>query len=331
MRGESSTVSALGEIEVLRAIAARMPLPPPGETWGGDDTAIFPCPGPHLLFTIDMLVEGLDFDLAYFSGEDVGWKAMAANVSDIASMGGRASRAVTSLSLPPGTEMDLVGGLCDGLVAAATEWDVGLSGGDLSGGDQITLSVALLGRLDGPGVRRSGAGEGDAICVTGALGGAAAGLAILRDDSLATLDAADRDRLATRQRRPTARLKEGDALRRAGVTAMIDISDGLAVDLSHLCDASVLGCSVDASVLPIDPALDDLDATESLELAVAGGEDFELLFTIEPDRIDDARRLLAPLGTPITPIGTMGGAGRTIGERALDEWRTLGWEHLRGS
>ncbi|MDQ5816308.1 MAG: thiamine-phosphate kinase [Actinomycetota bacterium] len=328
MSGES-TVSSLGEVEVLRAIAERMPPPPPGETWGGDDTAIFPCPGPHLLFTIDMLVEGLDFDLAYCSGEDVGWKAMAATVSDIASMGGRASRAVTSLSLPPGTELGLVSGLCDGLVTAAREWEVGLSGGDLSGGDQVTLSVALLGLLDGPGVHRSGAREGEAICVTGSLGGAAAGLRILRDDSLATLDASDRDRLAARQRRPRARLKEGDALRRAGVTAMIDVSDGLAVDLSHLCDASALGCSVDAAALPIDPALDDLDAAESLELAVIGGEDFELLFTIESDRIEDARRRLAPMGTPITPIGTMGGADRTLGDRALDEWRTLGWEHLR--
>ncbi|MGI8708287.1 MAG: thiamine-phosphate kinase [Actinomycetota bacterium] len=331
MSGESSSVSSLGETEVLRAIAERMPLPPPGETWGGDDTAIFPCPGPHLLFTIDMLVEGLDFDFSYCSGEDVGWKAMAANVSDIASMGGRASRAVTSLSLPPGTEMDLVGGLCDGLVAAATEWDVGLSGGDLSGGDQVTLSVALLGLLDGPGVHRSGARERDAICVTGSLGGAAAGLRTLIDDSLATLHAAERGRLATRQRRPLARVKEGDALRRAGATSMIDVSDGLAVDLSHLCDASVLGCSVDVTALPIDPALDGLDTTEALELAVTGGEDFELLFTIEADRIEDARRLLAPLGTPITPIGTMGGTDRTLGDRALDEWRTLGWEHLRES
>ena len=167
MNAEPLTVSALGESEVLRAIAERIPPPPPDETWGGDDTAIFPSPGPNLLFTIDMLVEGLDFDFAYSSGEDVGWKAMAANVSDIASMGGRASRAVSSLSLPLDTEMDLVNGLCDGLVAAATEWDVGLSGGDLSGGDQVTLTVALLGHVDGPGVRRSGARDGDAICVTG--------------------------------------------------------------------------------------------------------------------------------------------------------------------
>ena len=332
MSGDGLTVSALGESKVLQAIAERIPPPPPGETWGGDDTAIFPCPGQNLLFTIDMLVEGLDFDFAYSSGDDAGWKAMAANVSDIASMGGRASRAVTSLSLPSHIEMAVVNGMCDGLAAAAAEWGVGLSGGDLSGGEQVTISVALLGWVEGSAVRRSGAREGDAICVTGALGGAAAGLRILTGDPPA-LDVDGRARLIERQLRPRARMEQGEALRRAGATAMIDISDGLAVDLGHLCDASHLGCVVDASSIPIDPSLAGLGADQSLEMAVTGGEDFELLFTIDPGRMDDAHGLVSALegGIPITRIGTMGGSERSLGERDLEEWRVLGWEHLRGA
>jgi thiamine-monophosphate kinase len=332
MSGDRLTVSALGEHRVLRAIAERIPPPPPGETWGGDDTAIFPCPGQNLLFTIDMLVEGLDFDFSYGSGDDAGWKAMAANVSDIASMGGRASRAVTSLSLPSHTGMDVVNGVCDGLAAAAAEWGVGLSGGDLSGGEQVTISVALLGWVEGSAVRRSGAREGDAICVTGALGGASAGLRILRGDPPA-LDVVGRDQLVERQLRPRARMEQGEALRRAGATAMIDISDGLAVDLGHLCDASHLGCVVDASSIPIDPSLAGLETARSLELAVTGGEDFELLFTIDPERMEDAKALVSTLAddVPVTRIGTMGGSERSVGERDLEEWRGLGWEHLRGA
>ena len=331
MSGNDLTVSALGEQKVLQAIADRIPPPPPGETWGGDDTAIFPCPGQNLLFTIDMLVEGLDFDFSYCSGEDAGWKAMAANVSDIASMGGRASRAVTSLSLPSDTEMDVVNGVCDGLATAAEEWGVGLSGGDLSGGEQVTISVALLGWVEGSAVRRAGAQDGDAICVTGTLGGASAGLRILRGDPPA-LDVEGRDHLVGRQLRPRARMEQGEALRRAGATAMIDISDGLAVDLGHLCDASHLGCVVDAGSIPIDPSLAGLEGAQSLELAVTGGEDFELLFTIDPERLEEARGLVSALegSIPFTRIGTMGGSERSLGERDLEEWRVLGWEHLRG-
>lgn len=331
MSDDRLTVSALGEAKVLQAITERIPSPPPGETWGGDDTAIFPCPGPDLLFTIDMLVEGLDFDFSYCSGEDAGWKAMAANVSDIASMGGRASRAVTSLSLPSHTEMDIVNGVCDGLASAAAEWGVGLSGGDLSGGEQVTLSVALLGWVEGSAVRRSGARSGDAICVTGALGGAAAGLRILRGDPPPSLHGSARDPLIERQLRPRARMAQGDALRRAGATSMIDVSDGLAVDLGHLCDASRVGCVVDADSIPIDPSLAGLGIEESLELAVTGGEDFELLFTIDPGRIEDAHGLISEVDrdVPITRIGTMEGSERSIGGRDLDEWRSLGWEHLR--
>ena len=239
---------------------------------------------------------------------------MAANVSDIASMGGRASRAVTSLSLPSHTEMDTVNGLCDGLAAAAAEWGVGLSGGDLSGGEQVTISVALLGWVEGSAVRRSGAREGDAICVTGTLGGASAGLRILQGDPPA-LDVEGRDHLVERQLRPRARMEQGEALRVSGATAMIDISDGLAVDLGHLCDASRLGCVVDARSIPIDPSLAGLEA--SLSLA---------------ERLEDAHGLVTALqgNVSITRIGTMGGSERSLGERDLEEWRVLGWEHLRG-
>lgn len=322
------TVAALGEFGLIDRFAARFGPPPEGETWSGDDAAVLISPGATLLYTTDLLVEAVDFDMGYASGADIGWKAIAVNISDIAAMGGRPRHAVVGLGLRADCSVDAADGVIDGLLAAASRWDVDLVGGDVSGAGELILSVALIGVAENSPVHRSGASAGDVICVTGSLGGAAGGLALLRDGS--PLETPAKQRLRARQLRPTPRLEEGRRLARLGATAMIDVSDGLAGDLLHLLDASRLGCEIAPSAIPIDPDLDSLEGPDPLEAALAGGEDFELLFTIAEDRFESARASLSELGTPVTRIGiTVEGSRRLFGGRHLDAVGEVGWDHLR--
>lgn len=325
---ERETVAALGEFGLIDRFAARLGPPPDGETWSGDDAAVLISPGTTLLYTTDLLVEKVDFDMGYATGADIGWKALAVNVSDIAAMGGRPRHAVAGLGLRADSPVDAADGVIDGLLSAASRWDVDLVGGDVSSAGGFILSVALIGVAENAPVRRSGAGPGDIICVTGSLGGAAGGLALLRDGS--PLETPAKQRLRARQLRPMARLEEGRRLARLGATAMIDVSDGLAGDLLHLLEASQLGCEVAPSAIPIDPDLDSLEGLDPLEAALAGGEDFELLFTLAEDRYESARASLAELGTPVTRIGiTVEGGSRLLGGRPLDAAGEVGWDHLR--
>ena len=321
-------MSDVGELELIRRIRERLSDPPPGETWSGDDTAVLPPFDSQLLLTTDLMMEGIDFDVSYSTGADVGWKAMAANASDVASMGGRPAYAVGAVALRLDTTLKFFDELIEGFVEAARTWRFSVVGGDMSAASEISVTVAMVGTpAAGSAVHRSGARLGDAICVTGALGGAAAGLVALRR-GLPQGDGAV-GRLIERQLRPRARVEEGIRLAQIGPTAMIDVSDGLAVDLGHLLEASDGACDVDVHAIPVDPDISAMNGVDPLEAAVIGGEDFELLFTIEPERVEDASAVLADVGTPVTQIGTVASNGRYIGPRSLAEWRELGWEHLR--
>jgi thiamine-monophosphate kinase len=295
--------------------------------WAGDDTAVLMPGAAALLLTTDLLVEGIDFDTTYCSGGDVGWKALAASASDIAAMCGQPSHAVVALGLPPATTIVWIDEFLDGLMDAAGTWDLAVVGGDISAAGQIAVTVSMIGRpfRDTP-VLRSGARPGDAICVTGALGGAAAGLTALRSGAPRTGPVR---RLVQRQLRPTARVAEAAVLAEFDITAMIDVSDGLAVDLGHLVDESSVGCLVDETLVPVDPDISSVEDSDGLRLAVTGGEDFELLFTMRADQAEAAADALGAMGTRLTNIGTVTRAERRIGRRALDDWRNEGWEHLR--
>lgn len=324
---EPLVVGDLGERALIERVVGSFGPPPGDEVWSGDDTAVF---GDGLLFTTDLMVEDVDFRLAYASGFDVGWKLVAANASDIAAMGGRPWRAVASVALRPDTTVEFVDSFAEGMASACRQFGIGLVGGDFSSGQEISASLALIGRAHERGpVLRSGAGLGDALCITGALGGAAGGLLVLQGDDL---PGAEQAPLVERQLRPRARVAEGRALG-ALVTAMIDISDGLGVDLGHLTDSSSVGCDVDLASVPIDAALEWLpsaDAAQAQRLAMTGGEDFELLFTIDEGNLEEARASLTELGTPVTRIGVITDGAVLIGGRDLDDWRAQGWEHLRG-
>jgi len=330
----------LGELGLIERLTTRFGPAPAGETWAGDDAAVVRCPAETLLFATDLLVEGVDFDLGWCSGADIGWKAIAANVSDLAAMGGRPSAAVVAVGLGTGPSPALVDGLAEGMASASKRWHLGLVGGDLSGSGEVSVSVAMIG-APGPGgpVYRSGARPGDAICVTGALGGAAEGLRLLRAGARGSDDPATA-RLIRRQLRPAARLDEGTALGGAGVSSMIDVSDGLLADLGHLLDASAAGCDLLPTAIPVDPDLVAVTerwpesrpgpangaGAEPLTSALTGGEDFELLFTIEEGRLAE----LGPLvEAGVSRIGTVTRGGRFVGRRAFEEWEQQGWDHLR--
>ncbi|MDQ3897283.1 MAG: thiamine-phosphate kinase [Actinomycetota bacterium] len=284
----------------------------------GDDVAVVPGPSGPLLLAADAVVAGVHADLDLVGLDDMGWKALVANVSDVAAVGGRPCCAVVTVAGPLSrVDVDL---LYDGLLEAAAAYECPVVGGDLSSSVTLVVSVAIAG--DGgtdppPPVLRSGAGPGDTLFVTGPLGASAAGLELLR-----TGRATEAPDLALAHRRPRARLAEGTAARAAGATAMIDVSDGLAADLRHLAEAS--GVVVVVEHVPVAIGLsrfsDDPEA-----LALGGGEDYELVFAApDPSRVATIFAELG-LGKPIV-IGrcTDDPDERRLYDRDLP---SLGWEH----
>ena len=303
---------------MIRLVMSYLPEPPGSELWSGDDAALISLPAPGVIITTDVMVEGVDFDLSYCSGFDLGWKAVAVNVSDVAAMAGRPTHAVATLALQPSTPVDLVDGIGRGLAAAARRWDVAVVGGDLSAAPVTTIGLAMIGVPFHRAVPRDGARPGDRICLTGTIGGSWGGLTLLRagrgDDSLD---------LVERHLRPQARVDEGRVLAELGATAMIDVSDGFAVDLTRLMRASGTGCNVEPSAVPLYPGLAVLGEEDVLRGAILGGEDFELLATLPRD-VDP------PDGVTVVGEVTEGPSLR-FGDDDLEEMgRERGWDHLRG-
>ncbi|MFN2587184.1 MAG: thiamine-phosphate kinase [Actinomycetota bacterium] len=319
MTEDARTVSELGEAGLIRLVASFLPPAPTGELWTGDDAAVVAVARDRAVLTTDTMVEGADFDLSYCEGFDVGWKAVAVNVSDVAAMGGRPAHAVASLALPPSTEVSLVEGVARGLAAAAAEWELAVVGGDVSSAPVVVVGLTVLGDAAAP-VRRSGARPGDLICLTGSIGGAWGGLELLRRGL------GDRaPRLAERHLRPRARVTEGQSLAASGATAMIDVSDGLAIDLARVVNASGAGCRVDPASVPLDPDLHVLvdlgivRAEDLLRGAILGGEDFELIATMR-----DADESTSVIGE-VTDDEAL-----RFGDDDLEELGRHGWDHLRG-
>lgn len=313
MAADRRAVSEIGEQGLLEILSSRLKSPPPDEIWSGDDAAVVTVPTGRAALTTDAIVEGVDFRLDTFGPADIGWKALAINVSDIAAMGATPLHALATVSLRSDVPVALFEGVADGLFEAAENYGVYVIGGDISEATELTVGVTLLG-IPGPKtVARDGAKPGDAICVTGSLGGAAGGLIALERQ----IDAPE---LIERQRRPKARVEEGRHAALAGATAMIDLSDGLAMDLGHVVRASGVGCEVEVDSIPV---MDGLAAVgvDPIELAVTGGEDFELLFTV-PDAT-------AVDGIDVTQIGVVTDGPATIGGAPLDDWRARSWDHLR--
>ncbi|MCI0831348.1 MAG: thiamine-phosphate kinase [Chloroflexi bacterium] len=241
----------------------------------GDDAAVWRVGSEYLIATTDAMIEGVHFLPERARWQDVGWKALAANLSDIAAMGGTPLFALVTLALPPETPAESMDALYSGLGEAAREHSVIIAGGDIVRAPQVSVTVALMGRAtqrDGEPLvlRRSTARPGDIIAVTGTLGDSAAGLRLLKAGAAT-------DPIVQRHTRPVARIAAGRAAVGAGLRCGIDVSDGLLQDVGHVCEMSNAGAVLRAADLPLSDGLLAAFPDDALELACTGGEDYELL------------------------------------------------------
>ena len=302
----------------------------------GDDASVWrPPAGARVLTTLDMLVEGVHFDLASTSAADLGWKALAVNLSDLAAMGGRPECVYLGLGLPPATAKAWLKEFIDAFLRLAECYRVRLAGGDTVRAGELVISVTLVGSTTAAPGLRSGASPGDGIYCSGTIGDSCLGLRVL-DGRLAGLSEADAEFLKKRHRRPNPRLALGRKLVAAGVaSAMIDISDGVVADLGHLLKRSGgLGAELESGRLPFSaPARRVLESgrVELVDL-MTGGEDFELLFTAPPSAAAEIAEIAAFLELPVAGIGrVVGRAGISLaGPAGKIELKTKGgYDHFQ--
>lgn len=304
-------VQRLGERGLIRRIRCAIGSPGPGIRVGiGDDGAVLePTAGTRLLATTDLVIEDVHFRRRSADPADIGWKAMAVNLSDIAAMGGTPRFALVALACPEETEVEEVDLFYEGLTAAATPHGVRVVGGDTCASPAgWIVNVTLLGELAGPPRLRSGAQPNDVIAVTGSLGKSAAGLQVLEASRRPDLPLEVLDDVRRAHLRPVARIPEGMWLGAAdGVHALIDLSDGLATDLVHIAAESGVAARVELARLPVAPAaraVAQVLALDPLRLATTGGEDYELLFTADRASVDAlAAGLSSATGVAVTVIG----------------------------
>jgi thiamine-monophosphate kinase len=317
-------LSDIGEFGLIRRLLARVPVEGEGVVAGpGDDAAVVAVGDRALVATADLLVEGRHFDRRFSSAADIGFKALTVNVSDIAAMGGRPRWALLSIGAPADEPVGSLEELYDGIAEAARASGVVVIGGDTVAADSLIVSVAVLGEPgEGGVVMRSGAHEGDLLGVTGAIGGAAAGLTLLRaaerdSDARALLERFPN--LARAHRRARARIWEGMAAAASGAHAMIDVSDGLAQDVGHIAEASGTGVVLEPADVPLEPGVAEASAWGAPS-ALTGGDDYELAIAVAPHDLDGLREALAP--TPFTVIGRFGAEQRSE--------MPAGWDSFRG-
>ena len=309
----------MNEFDVIRSISALLPPAPPEVLVPlGDDCAVLEIGDSTWVAASDMLVSGHHFK-AWATPEDVGYKAVAVNASDVAAMGGTPRFILVSGGAPdPETALRC----SQGVIEACETFGVYPLGGDITSADALTVDVAILGELATQPVLRSGASPGDLLAVTGELGASAAGLLALERGMTGP------ERLIRRCMRPEPRLGAGRVAARLGATAMIDLSDGLASDVRLLCDRSGVGCMVDLDLLPVED--DARELARSLErdpeiLAATGGEDYELLICA-PWPVLDA--LANSVEVPLTLIGEITQSD-VVFERGNERVEGLsGWNHF---
>ena len=333
-------MSGFTEDELTGVLRRLLAEDAPGVRLGpGDDAALVDADSGLEILTADLLIEGVHFTRETSSPADLGYKALTVNVSDVAAMGGTPRYALVSLGLPPDTDAPWVVELYEGLREAATRYGMAVVGGDLSRAEQTVISVAVTGEVPkNQAVTRSGARPGDRVIVTGALGAAAAGLLLVQAEGEEVRLAGETDwgrSLLQALLRPTARVVEGQALAAGGATAMMDLSDGLRLDLARLCRESEVGARVEVAAVPIADGVKELGSVlgvDPLDLALGGGEDYELLAAIGPEAVQRAAvRLREQCGTPLTDIGEIVEGSRVTAVDPDGSERSLepkGWDHF---
>ncbi|MET0306872.1 MAG: thiamine-phosphate kinase [Solirubrobacterales bacterium] len=310
----------MGEFELLARIRERLPAPGARLQVGSGDDAAVTVPGGATATSVDALVEGIHFRRQSSSLEQIGAKALAVALSDLAAMGAEPGEAYVVLGIPVDLGEDDCLKLLDGIEKVAAGTGASLAGGDLTRAPVLTLAITVVGHAERPEdfVTRSGAQPGDALVVTGELGSAAAGLLLLEHEAESDVPPLGRpyrcisdgtsEGLVGRQLEPRPRLDAGRALAAAGATAMIDLSDGLGGDARHLAEASGVSLQIEAAALPLAAGLTEVASAagrDPLELAVSGGEDYELLAALPADELSAATAAVIEHGG-LTQVGAVG-------------------------
>ena len=337
--GPGTDAMELTEDQLIEAIRKVLSGEFPGVQVGiGDDAAVVGSGTGSMVLSTDMLIEGVHFERSSISARDLGAKSIVVNVSDIAAMAASPRYAMVSLGIPVDVDAAWVMELFGGMRAACDEYALALVGGDTNRADAVVIAVAVVGEVgSGHAVTRSGARPGDIVVVTGSLGAAAGGFLVSRihPSKLPQALAEPWGReLLDAQARPVARVGEGQTLAQAGATAMMDLSDGLAKDLSRLCSASGVGARVDLPRVPVAEAL-RLAAgfleVDPPELALTGGEDYELLATIDLTNLARARGdLRERFGVTLSDVGVIIDEGLVAvdAEGRQSPLEPTGWDHF---
>jgi thiamine-monophosphate kinase len=293
----------------------------------GDDAAAWQGDDSIQLASVDSFVEGVHFTPETTPWQEVGWKALAVNLSDIAAMGGIPRYALVALSLPDDSEVEDVAALYSGMLKLAKQYGVTIVGGDISRAPLVAIAITILGSSPTQKIlTRSSAQAGDIVAVTGQLGAAAAGLEVLKGQR--RLDPEADTRLKNAFLHPTPRIAEGLLLVEQRVKTAIDISDGLVADLNQICKASQVGARLEVERVPVEPAVKTAFSERALELALSGGEDYELLFTASAEIVDKVKKAAS---CPVTAIGEItAGKGVTLVDKEGNPFKLAkaGWEHF---
>jgi thiamine-monophosphate kinase len=300
--------------------------------WTGDDAAVVRGGG-VIVTSVDAFVEGVHFRLVTTSLHDLGHKCLAASASDLAAMGADPGEAYLAVGLPRSLGEREALELVDGAEALAAELGMTICGGDLTRSGELFVAVTVIGHAESEDrlVGRGGAKPGDVVGVTGRLGGAGAGLILLEQKGHG-LPIDIGERLLERQRRPYPRIEAGQALARAGVSSMIDLSDGIGSDAGRLSEESAVEIEIELSLLPLDEGVEEVAAmigTVGAELAASAGEDYELLFSAPQDAQQSVESAGQGADSPVTWVGRVrpGGGVKLLDERGRA--RSLpGWDHL---
>jgi thiamine-monophosphate kinase len=314
----ADTVADLGEFDLIKRVTAGREQPASTLLGPGDDAAVVAAPDGRVVVTTDVLVEGVHFRFDWSSPEQVGRKAVAVNLADIAAMGAVPTALVVGIGAPAGTATSVAQGLADGMWQEAGAARAGIVGGDMVGADRLTIAVTALGDLQGrEAVTRGGARPGDVIAVCGRLGWAAAGLAVLGRGFRSPAAVVNAHRV------PEPPYHAGPQAAAAGATAMIDISDGLLADLGHVAAASEVAIDVRSTNLPVHQRLLDVSSAlgaDPMHWVLAGGEDYALAAAFPSARA-------VPSGWTVVGLVDTG-SGVLVDGRPY-QGADAGWQHWR--
>ena len=332
-----SELGEFGLINLIRTASARCENPE-RTPWRemllgiGDDATAWQSGNRIQLATTDTLVQNVHFDLSAITWEELGWKALAVNLSDIAAMGGIPNYALLSLALPTQLKVKDISELISSFTHIATEFGVAIVGGNVAAAPNIVITVTIIGCSKGKTMlQRATASPGEQIAVTGYVGLSAAGLQMLKGKTIS--DPKARNILRQAHFKPIPRVREGQILIEQGVRTAIDISDGLVADLDHICESSKVNAKINIEQVPVHPVV-TAHFPNSQELALSGGEDYELLFTADKATIARAKRALS---CPVTVIGDITKEELPTRVLVVDSKGTIipykkrGWNHFKNA